>query len=406
VACRIDLLRHASKVEGKFSPMKGTKHLKRSNPAPPFMRFTANPPPRMPSAAFAFRPGSAHILRFVIPAPSTHQATAAPRRAPEWPGFALAIAAIALLLGAVPYTQGWGESWVSVARWTWAIWWEVEDSRHGLIVIPIAVALAHRKRAAFAEIPLHGTLHGLPWFVGGGVLFWIGRESGYAQPGYLAGMLWLAGSVHAFLGPHALRLLAFPLFFLVFGMPLGAIGEGFAFKLRWVMAGASADVLNGLGIATFRDGTALLSAGNPVTGVPSGDTFHLDVADPCSGIRSLTALVMLCALVAHLRLRSFTHQVILLAASIPLAVLGNMVRLVGVGIVAAWINPAFATGTFHDLAGFAVFLVALSGALGLVQLLQVDWQTLRASLQRPAPAPPAAAPGAGSPEARHASDRY
>ena len=337
---------------------------------------------------------------------------------PFWPrvpgpartGFLLGCALLAGWVGWVPYTTGWGEEWMSIANWTARIWSEVEDAQHGIIVLPLGLYLVWRQRAHLATLPVQGSSWGLPVLAGAAVLFWLGREAGLAQVGYLAAVVALAGLVLTFLGRNVLRAVQFPIAFLLFGLPLGTIAESLAFQLRWIMASGSVGVLEVFGIPVVRDGTAILSAGNPVTGLIPGKVFSLDVADPCSGIRSLTALTMLAALVAHFTQRQLWKKWVVFLSAAPFAVLGNMVRVVSVGVMAAWFDPSFATGTFHDLAGFGVFLVALAGMTGLAGLLGTDWRRAVPAWRRHllAPARPAAEPSgkAPGPEPARASDSY
>ena len=72
-----------------------------------------------------------------------------------------------------------------------------------------------------------------------------------------------------------------------------------------------------IGFHSIRDGTAIISAADPVAGIVSGQRYSVDVADPCSGIRSLFALTMISALVGILSFRTGWKVMILFAAWEP-----------------------------------------------------------------------------------------
>jgi exosortase/archaeosortase family protein len=134
--------------------------------------------------------------------------------------------------------------------------------------------------------------------------------------------------------------------------------------------------LNGIGVETLRVGTALVSAPDYAKGLAQGQKFALDVATPCSGIRSLFALMMVSALYAHLSLEKTWQKWILFLLSPALAVMGNFARMVMLTLGTILLGSAVAIGTeehpttFHMAAGFFVFVVALGGMVGVSRLLQ------------------------------------
>jgi exosortase len=163
----------------------------------------------------------------------------------------------------------------------------------------------------------------------------------------LVGLLWSCGLY--LYGPAVARRLAFPAGFLIFCVPLNIL-DVISFRLRLVAATLSAGLLNGLGIPALRSGTAIYSA--------AGGQFAFDVADPCSGIRSLLALTALAAAYAHFTQDRVWRFWALLALSVPIAMLANVARVVTIALVAqAWGVDA-AMKLYHDYSGYLVFVVA------------------------------------------------
>jgi exosortase/archaeosortase family protein len=173
------------------------------------------------------------------------------------------------------------------------------------------------------------------------------------------------------------------------------------------MSGMSVSVMNVFGLATVQNGTGIFSAPNPTVNKAAGDLFRVDVADPCSGIRSLFALMMISAIYANFALKSPWKRIVLILSAVPLAIAGNLVRilLLTLGIVSLGAPTAIGTMEeptwFHEGAGFAVFLVALGGMLvvcGLLNSRAADWRHKWKSFSTP-PETPDQPPGKPKPPA-------
>ena len=92
---------------------------------------------------------------------------------------------------------------------------------------------------------------------------------------------------------------------------------------------------------------------------PSG-SFAIDVAEPCSGLRSLFAMMALTAGYAYFTQPTWLRRGLLFVLAIPIAVVGNAVRILSIVAIAATCSPDFATGFYHDYSGYVVFLVAVA----------------------------------------------
>ena len=155
----------------------------------------------------------------------------------------------------------------------------------------------------------------------------------------------------AFFGGKAARHFVFPAAFLLFTIPVSSFLDFFTIRLRLLASSTALAVLNGIGVEAVQKGTAIISQGV--------HAFHIDVAEPCSGLRSFFALTALTAAYAWFNQPTWLRRGLLFAFAAPLAVLGNVVRVLSICLVAAYASPDFALGFYHDYSGYVVFIVAI-----------------------------------------------
>lgn len=248
-------------------------------------------------------------------------------------------------------------------------------------LVPLIIgAIVWRRRGELARLPLHGSWLGAPVLAVAMGLYWAGYKVDTGYPGFMAIQLATLGLILLLGGRRWLAWLMFPWLFLVFMWPMIPLETRLAFPLRVLTAKVSAVLLNAGGMDVVRDGTSLQSAADAAQGLAQGDLFKLDVEDPCSGIRSLFALMMISALYGWLVLKGLGPRLLLFASAIPMAVLGNIVRMVLLTLGSRWLGSDFAVGrnidghqemsAFHTLAGFSVFGVALAGMFALGTVLE------------------------------------
>lgn len=164
-------------------------------------------------------------------------------------------------------------------------------------------------------------------------------------------ILVLTGLVLLFLGKEFLRQVMFPIIFLIFMVPLPLVAiANISFKLKIFAAHISTIIVNKLGIPAVRDGSVIKTAHS-----------YLVVEDPCSGIRSLIALIALGALMAYFSNISRLRKAALFISSIPIALSSNVVRIVSLSLASEMYGAKFATGMFHDAMGVLVFVFAFAG---------------------------------------------
>ena len=289
----------------------------------------------------------------------------------------LAISLIFLFLIAyeIPYAPGYAkenETLSQVIRNLWA----KPDWEHASFVPFICIFLVWWRRRDLLAAPVKGSnLWGGLVLLFGTFVYCIGMKAETEYFGYFAVQIFLAGLVLWLWGTRVFAILSFAWFFFIFTWPMPFLDGMVALPLRLVMSHSANSVLNFLGTSTVQSGTAILSAPNYQTGLATGSKFEIDIADPCSGLHSLFALMMMSALAGYLSLKSPLLRWVLFFAAIPLAIAGNVVRILMLVWGTERFGSAFAIGTeenptwFHMGCGYAVYAVALVLLFVLIGLL-------------------------------------
>jgi exosortase len=159
----------------------------------------------------------------------------------------------------------------------------------------------------------------------------------------------IAGLTIFFMGWEVLRTILFPLLFLVLMVPLPAIVfSQITFPLQILASKLSAGLLPLLGVPVLREGNVINLPAMP-----------LEVAEACSGIRSLLSLTTLAIMYGYLLEKRVAIRVLLALASVPIAVAANGLRIVGTGLLVQYWDPDKAEGFFHAFSGWLIFVVSL-----------------------------------------------
>lgn len=231
--------------------------------------------------------------------------------------------------------------------------WNAKDSyySHGMLVPLVSIFLIWQKRAKLTSIAIKP--ENLGWlFFGAGILIHIVSALWrvYFSSGFSI-IIVLIGLVLLFFGKKYLKELLFPIFFLIFMIPLPLVAiANLSFKLKILAAQISTVIINKMGVLAIRDGSIIKTAHS-----------YLIVEDPCSGIRSLISLIALGALMAYLSNISIIRKSILFLSSIPIAIATNVIRIVTLSLISEMYGAKLATGTFHTIMGVLVFVFAFAG---------------------------------------------
>ncbi|MCZ6800216.1 MAG: exosortase/archaeosortase family protein [Nitrospirae bacterium] len=228
-------------------------------------------------------------------------------------------------------------------------WYDDPDYSHGFLVPLLSGYFIWERWNRIQGLNVRPSIWGIP-LLGFGVLMLvigtIGAEL-YTQRASL--IVVIAGLVLLILGRDIFVSVSFPLAFLIFMIPLPAIVVNtIAFPLQIFASQTAAFCLFNLGIPVLREGNLIFLPG-----------VTLEVAEACSGLRSLLSLLTLGAVYGYFSQRVIWKRWALVALSIPIAIVANAVRVLGTGILANKWGVWAAEGFYHTFEGWLVFVVAL-----------------------------------------------
>ncbi|ACH38819.1 exopolysaccharide synthesis membrane protein H (exosortase) [Citrifermentans bemidjiense Bem] len=238
-------------------------------------------------------------------------------------------------------------------------WYEDENYSHGFVVPLIAGYFAYERRKDLASVLAEPWWPGLLLVVAGLmqlVVGWLGTEFFTMRSSLV---VTLCGMTLFLLGKRLFRLMLLPLAYLLFMVPLPyIIYDMVAFPLKLFVTRVSIATLKLMGVVVMREGNIIML---PFT--------TLEVADACSGIRSLISLLALAVAYAFFLEMGQLRRGLLILAAIPIAISANALRVIGTGVLAQYWGARAAEGFFHEFAGLAVFVVAIALMIGLGSLL-------------------------------------
>ena len=233
-------------------------------------------------------------------------------------------------------------------------WWTNDDYAHGLFT-PFAIAyLAYERRKGFISIPPNPSGFGFLVILASQALLIVGFLGAEFFLQRISMLLFLAGAIVFLWGWEALSKTAFALVLILLAIPVPAvIFNSVALPLQLLASTMAQSVLDLLRISVYRDGNILQ--------LPNG--LLLNVAEACSGIRSLVTLIALSALMTMLArfqpLRWGARGVFVLSV-VPIALMTNALRVIGTALLAFNYGEKAAQGFFHSVSGGLVFVIAFS----------------------------------------------
>ena len=275
-------------------------------------------------------------------------------------------AAIPLALIAIVVVYFWGMCDVysvlhnresEVFQWMMDSWNERNDLLHGFAVPFLFVAFCFKAaKVMMKEAPSKGGV-GLVILAFGMLLFVASART--IQPRLaLVGLPFLiSGSVIYCCGWKAGRHMLFPAFFWYFAMPVPGLNQ-MTNVLQVLVTGACYQVGVFSGMELVKSGNNIYSA---------TEAWDFNIAEGCSGIRSLMALVMIAAIFAYYTQKELWKKIVVFGASLPLALIGNFFRVFTILILAELGYDDFAANSYHDFSGLLLFFPA-----ALVGLLLLD----------------------------------
>jgi exosortase len=255
-------------------------------------------------------------------------------------------------------------------------WASNDNYSHGFLIIPIAIYLVWERRERLMATPRRPSNTGLAVLLigmgalAGGIL---GAELFVAR----SSLIVVLAGITLFLGGFGhLRILAFPLAFLILMIPIPMIVfNQIAFPLQLLASRFGETALWLIDIPVLRQGNIITLANTT-----------LEVAEACSGIRSLVSLLTLSTVYAYFTEHRRSVQLLLIAATVPIAVITNGMRVAFIGLAAYYRGPEAAEGAFHTVSGWLVFVLAFATLLLMQWALHLFRHKTRVVLQRAAAA--------------------
>src|ERR1700722_19353671 len=228
-------------------------------------------------------------------------------------------------------------------------WYTIPDYSHGFLVPFFAAFLIWDKRKTLSAIPIKQTWAGITLVVFAIVVLILGVYGVELFTARMSFIMLLAGLIWTFFGWAMIKALRFPLLVLILAIPIPAIVfNRITFPLQLQASRIASAVLPVLGVPSLHEGNVIEL---PV--------MKLEVAEACSGIRSLVSLFTLAVFYGYFLEKSPLRRTILALVSIPIAIAANALRILGTGLCVQYWDPDKAMGFFHEFSGWVMFLVSL-----------------------------------------------
>ena len=233
-------------------------------------------------------------------------------------------------------------------------WWEDPNYTHGFFVPVFSLFLLWERRAKLAALRIKPSWFGLLILV----VALMALVLGTIDVGFflyrISLLLFVAGVVVFLAGWKHLAAVSFPLAFLVLMIPSSTVLYQITFPLQIIASKTATFLLMLVGVPAVREGNIIL--------LPSA---RLEVAEACSGIRSLFSLITLTIIYGYLAETKVGVRVLMALIAVPVSVLANALRIAVTGLVVESWGVEGAQGTLHLLSGWFIF----AGSLALIVLL-------------------------------------
>jgi exosortase len=229
-------------------------------------------------------------------------------------------------------------------------WANDDNYSHGWLIVPLAGYFVWERRHRLASLRSRPSVLGLPIVAFGLVMLLAGLLGAELFLPRASLIVVLMGSVLFLMGWQACRMLALPIAFLLLMIPIPAlIFNQIAFPLQLVASSVGETVLSALGIPVLREGNVIVLAHT-----------SLEVAEACSGIRSLISLLTLGIVYGYFMDPRVGVRTTVALSTIPIAIIANGGRVAGTGVAAHYYGAEAAQGFFHTFSGWIVFAAAFA----------------------------------------------
>ena len=277
-------------------------------------------------------------MTFVTGVPAPSAAVGATTGRTLWTRLVLGAMGVELVVLFAP-TAAW-----LYERWTMSVW----HNAHGLFIPPLVAYLVYEELRRTHTKPATSSAWGFAFLIPALLLHALDAGMHTQLLSAFALVLTLPGLSLLLLGAARTRAIAFPLAFTLFALPIPlAFTEQIHLQLRHLVTAAMAGALPVLGVPVFVEGTTLHLASGLI-----------EIADACSGFSTLYAALAVAFLVAY-SARTNARRLLVLAAAAPLAIAANIVRVLGLVLLAIWQGFDILDTFVHPLSGMLTFAMAL-----------------------------------------------
>lgn len=254
-----------------------------------------------------------------------------------------------------------------ILYYMWLHWGDRDEYSHGFLIAPLALYFAWERRSKLKRAAIEPSWWGLVPMLLGTASLLVGRLGVELTSMRSAYVVTLIGIVLLTLGWKILRFLAFPLLFLFLMVPLPqSLVNVITFPLQLVAADLAVQALYLLEIPALREGNIIHLSNT-----------QLFVAEACSGLRSLMALLTLGVIFAYFFRKRPAERILILLSTIPIAIVVNAFRVALTGILTHHLGQDAASGWIHQTEGLFTFGIAFLLLMGEAWLLQQIWPTRR-----------------------------
>jgi exosortase len=248
--------------------------------------------------------------------------------------------------------------WTVIAKLLYD-WGHDDNYSHGFLIVPLAAYFAWERRGRLTAAWRRPSLWGLVVITGSLGLLIAGTLGAELFLTRVSIIFLLAGAVLFVGGTQPLRVLAFPIAFLLLMVPPPAIiFNQIAFPLQLLASRFGEATLQALSIPVLREGNVIILANTT-----------LEVAEACSGIRSLISLLTLGIVYGYFVDSRLAIRTIIALSTVPIAIVANGLRVAGTGVAAHYYGQEAAQGFFHSFSGWIVFIAAFALLYLLVKLI-------------------------------------
>lgn len=228
-------------------------------------------------------------------------------------------------------------------------WYTIPDYSHGFLVPLFSLFLVWDRRKSIRSTPVRQSWAGISLVIVSIAVLILGVYGVDLFTSRVSFVMLMGGLIWTFFGSRMLRELRFPLLVLLLAIPFPEIiFNKITFPLQLLASRVASDILPMLGVPTLQEGNVIQL---PI--------MKLEVAEACSGIRSLMSLFTLAIFYGYFLEKSTFRRVLLAIAAIPIAVAANSARIVGTGLCVQYWDPDKALGFFHEFSGWVIFVVSL-----------------------------------------------